>query len=193
MDAFDTIGSATPSRGGNYLRDGIYKFAVEKMLMHRGNDGPTFVAELRVLESAPAEGGVEPNAVGTTVSYAQILQKFKSAPGNARSMVIGVAGGLGYAEHEVDSAFIKSVCGEDQPLRGATVKVSTYRKPTRDGSKTLTLPNWQSVSQEESDIVKMRAFLDSTAATSEETVAATPAQETAKPAGGGVLSRLGKR
>lgn len=189
------ISGATPSQGGNYLRDGIYSLLVEKVVQHQGNDGPTFVAELRVTESKKTEQDVEPNPVGTTVSYAQVLMKFKSAPGNAKAFLLGVLGGLGYAESDLTDQLVDEVVGDGQPLRGAQVKCSTYRKMTRDGSKMLTLPKWQSVAQDEAAIKRGREFLDQTKAVEEDEglapVVAAPATPTAVP--GGVLSRLGKR
>jgi hypothetical protein len=184
-DIHSAIGSATPSKGGNFVRDGEYLFAVEKAITHQNDDGIFFVAELRVLESkavpvtmlAEGETAPTPNPVGSTASLAFNLTKFKSAKGNARAFLIGVLGGIGYAEEQVGGQQSREACSPQQPLRGMLVRDQTFRKMTRGAPGNpphpMTLHKWVPVPQTLDQIKTIRARLD--AAVPAETPAAAPA------------------
>lgn len=173
MSYFKQIGTANASGGGTYIRDGRYKFMVEKVHLNEGYSGACFIAELRVLE-AEATGEVDekgapvqPNKVGSSCSLVCNLKKHESAAGNAKAFAIGVLGGLGYAPEAVGEQILAAICGPNNPLRGAILKDQTFRKPIRTGAnagKPITLHKWESIAQTEADIKNGRAWLDANAA-----------------------------
>lgn len=185
---FATMATANASGGGNWIKDGIYKFMVEKVHLHTGQS-TCFIAELRVLE-AQADGSVDangkpvvPNAVGSSCSLVCDLVKHASAPGNAKAFAIGALGGLGYTEAQVDEQMMVTICGANNPLRGVVVGDTTYRKPIKSGpnqGKPITLHKWQPLAQDATAIKAGRAYLDQHAAVAD-VAASMPAA--AAPAG----------
>lgn len=107
-----------------------------------GNDGPTFIARFKILESRnkgdrDKDGKeVPPNVVGSTVGWVQKLTKFKSAPGNLKAMILST---LGFKEADVSEDDYIGACaaaeGPEQALRGMIVKFSSYRQMTKSGAR----------------------------------------------------------
>lgn len=212
--AFAKIASASATGGGNNIRDGVYKFLVEKVTIQKGHTGESFIAEFRVIESAATgatdERGnpVSPNAPGSTCSMVANLTKHESAAGNAKAFIVGALAGLGYTEEQITPEVMGYVCSEKNPLRGLAVIDETYRGVNKGRSnpanagKPLTLNKWKAISQTEEDVQKQRAWLDAnpprvdTAAQQPAAAAVQPAvnatetqymadkQQPAKPAGG---------
>lgn len=173
MGYFGTIAGANASGGGTWIRDGRYKFMVEKVHLNEGHSGPCFIAELRVMEADPTgevdEQGkpVVPNKAGSSCSLVCNLKKHESAAGNAKAFAIGVLGGLGYTPEQITEQVLTAICGPNNPLRGAVVSDQTYRKPIRTGAnagKPITLHKWESQTQTQESIKAGRAYLDGTAA-----------------------------
>lgn len=180
MNPHDIIGDAKPNKGGAGITDGIYIFAVENLICNpEGNDGLTFIAELRVMKSDPIavsgsqlnlnEKAPEPLPVGTSCSYVQKVAKFKSAKGNWKAFFCALMGGLGYGEAQCTSQLSQTVCSANQPVRGALVKGSSYRRQNqgRDNAANkgqwMTLMNWAPQGdQTEMTIKEVRAHLDAT-------------------------------
>ena len=195
MSAFAKIAGAPMTGGGSSIRDGFYKFLVEKITYQKGHSGEVFIAELRVMESK-SDGSVDdqgkpvvPNAVGSTCSLVCNLTKHESAASNAKKFAFGVLAGLGYTEDKIDEKLMMDICDAKNPLRGAQVYDATYRvlnqgksNPANRG-KPLTLHNWKSVVQTAEDVKKNRAFLDSNIARPEP--AAAPAVASVAPASSG--------
>lgn len=190
---FKKIADASATGGGNNIRDGIYKFLVEKCAIQNGHSGVCFVAEFRVMESAP-NGAVDeqgrpvvPNPVGSTASMVANLTKHESAAGNIKAFVQGALGGLGYSPDQITEELIGEICGEGNPLRGVAVIDETYRGVNKgranaaNAGKPLTLNRWKSVPQTEEDIEAAKAYLDNNAAKSA-APATTPVMDTAKAA-----------
>lgn len=213
--AFAKVAGASATGGGNNIRDGIYKFLVEKISLQNGHSGECFIAEFRVIE-ATANGAVNeqghpivPNAVGSSCSLVANLTKHESAAGNAKAFVVNALAGLGYTEDQITAETMAYICSENNPLRGLAVIDETYRGVNKGRSnpanagKPLTLNKWKAISQTEDDVKQQRAYLDANAAKADTAPAASavvkPAVEAAaampatKPAGGGLLGLLGPK
>jgi hypothetical protein len=157
------IAKAAASNGGNYIKDGRYTFAVTKIEFAEKKVGACFIAEFRVLEAAATEDGVAPNAVGSTCSMVQPIDKFDSAAGNVKSFICALAGAD--PKTVTEDEFVETLdelAGEANPGRGMLIKCETYRKLTKKGDKTLVLPRWEHVSQDEKSIEATRKKLDAT-------------------------------
>lgn len=185
--AFSKIASATATGGGNNIRDGIYKFLVEKVHIQGGHSGECFIAEFRVLESSP-NGAVDeqgrpvvPNAPGSTCSMVCNLTKHASAAGNAKAFVVNALAGLGLTEDKINAETMAYVCSENNPLRGLAVADETYRginkgreNPANAG-KALTLNKWKAITQTEADVNTGRAWLDANPPKVDAAATASPA------------------
>lgn len=184
--------TARASGGGNFLRDGSYKLAVEKAFVRGDEKGWTFIAELRVLESGapgyepPMEGGkpVVPNKVGSTVSFVQ-QSKFDSAPGNVKAFALGCLVTLGYTEEMLTEAKLNDLVQQPaNPMFGIVVGCETFRKPKKSKpSEILTLPKWKPIQQTKADIKAMREYLAGAPSVADAPAPAeAPKAEPAKPA-----------
>lgn len=175
--ALSKIVTARPSGGGNNIRDGRYKYLIEKCLYDpKAFNGELFVAELRVIE-AQYNGDVDeknqpttPNAVGSTVSMTCLLDKFENAAGNVKAFLLGALAPLGYVEDQITEQLILDCCAAGNPLRGIVIGNETRRgfnKGRRNPSNTgkpLTLNSWKPISQTAEDIKAQRAWLDANGA-----------------------------
>lgn len=208
---FKKIAAASATGGGNNIRDGIYKFLIEKCSIQNGHSGVCFVAEFRVME-AESNGAVDengrpvvPNPVGSTASMVANLTKHESAAGNIKAFLQGALGALGYTPEMIDDELISQVVSEANPLRGVAVRDETYRGVNKGRSnpanagKPLTLNKWKTVDQTEDDIEAAKKYLDANAAKADNTpisakteTSATPATTATPPTGkpGGMLSKL---
>lgn len=202
MGALSKIQNATPTNGGNNIKDGNYLYLIEKITYdERARGGATFIAEFRVMES-DANGATDekkkgesgkptvPNPAGSTCSMVCQLDKFENAGGNALAFLLGAMGPLGYVQDSTDltpeqrktiaitEERILEVSGAGNPLRGVAVRNETYRGWNKGKSveanrdKPLTLNSWKQVAQTPADIQACRAWLDANAA---RTVAPAPA------------------
>jgi hypothetical protein len=185
QNAFKKIATAQASGGGNHIRDGKYKFLIDKVFIHEGDENDSFIAELRVMESEPsgevdaAGRPIAPNPVGSTCSFVCNF-KFKSAGGNAKAFVMAA---VGCTEEELTPEQLAFVCSDDNPLRGVAIIDETYRGVNKgrdnpaNAGKPLTLNRWKHVSQTEADVAEGKKYLDSTAAKEPE----APAKDTTAP------------
>jgi hypothetical protein len=221
--AFAKISAATPTDGGNIIRDGNYKMLIEKVIVNAGYNGEAFIAEMRVIEAQPNgavdERGVPvvPNAVGTTASVVCLFKQGDVAYNNAKKLILGVTGGLGYTEAQITPEAMGYLCSDKNPLRGVMVGLETYRGVNKgrnnpaNAGKPLTLNKWKPIAQAEADVLAQRTWLDSNAPKAEQAAApaaatfaqtapaaalapapvqAAPAQPAARPAGGGILGGI---
>lgn len=202
---FKKIADAANTGGGNNIRDGIYKLAVEQCVLNdEAHSGTVFIVEFRVMEASPSgaldEQGrpVTPNQVGTSCSMVCNVTKHESAFGNLKKFLVGSLAGLGYSADQVTEDLIKQVFVDDpKMLRGVVVRDETYRSinkgrvNTANAGKPLTLNKWIAVEQTEEDIAKMRAYLDSSSSITSSDVKTDPTiAQAAQPAGKGMLSAL---
>lgn len=128
MSYWDKIANAKALSGGNIIRDGVYRFIIERLSMNTdGYDGASFIAEFRVVEAAPNEPGVEPNPVGSTVSFIAMVDKHKSALGNVKAFLLAALG-MDDSSGSQFAQICETVCGKGQPMRGVEVRCTTYRK-----------------------------------------------------------------
>ena len=162
------IAGSRASNGGNFIRDGRGVLVIKKISIEKLYEGQTFIAELCVVESAPSgekdEKGqeIQPNPVGSTVSFIQQLEKRpQTAFGNTKAFLLAAA------EEDEDNitseefkAFLDDAKGSKQALRGKLVSYETRRKWTKDKSKLLTLPVFRAYPQTAEDIAARRAAIE---------------------------------
>jgi hypothetical protein len=142
-DLFDSIAEAKANNKSDNFRDGKGLAVVEGCLYDKMNDGMTFVARFKVLESS-SKGDLDPktrqpvvpNAPGSMVGWPQKIEKHKSAPGNVKAFTLNL---LGYEESEVNKdrfkeAFSKLV-GKEQFGRGMLVRFETYQQAVQKGAR----------------------------------------------------------
>ena len=168
--------AAAKSAGvGNKVRDGKYRWAVKKMAVESGHKGNRFQMELVVMKAAkirvvsPANPpkkmeetypDVEPDSVGSTIDWLQMLDKKDSpGPGNVRRMIEDLFG-----KKEDDDAYFETlaeVCdldedGEplDEPLnlvKGMVIEGETLRIITKENKVEITVIKWSHVEQTEEE------------------------------------------
>lgn len=208
---FKKIAAATATGGGNNIRDGRYKFLIEKCHIQEGHTGTCLIAEFRVMEAA-ASGALDeqgkpviPNPVGSTCSMVCNVTKHESAYGNVKAFVQGALGGLGYTPDKIDDQVLAEVFSDANPLRGVAVIDETYRGVNKgranaaNAGKPLTLNKWKSIAQTQEEVQAQAQYLDENVATAEvvqsTTTAATAAASatetvTEKPKSGGLLGAM---
>lgn len=182
------MAAASPTGGGNNIRDGIYRFLIERFFLNSGHSGDSVIAELRVVE-AVANGAADdkghpvvPNTVGSTCSMVCNITKHEAAAGNAKAFAIAAVASLGMGWDEFKAAFpdaegkpseelaLAFLCGEANPLRGVAISDETYRGVNKGRSNPanrglpLTLNKWRPLAQTEAEILAQRAHLDSSTA-----------------------------
>jgi hypothetical protein len=186
---FKKILDSKANAGGTPIRDGKYRFLVKANLMEEKFGGTFWITEFHVLQSskvtvvdldsgAPIQ--VEPNAPGSTCSFAINMITNKSAGGNVKQYVLAL---LGYQDKE------DSVDGEDfmktldaltnmdpkridpdtkKPIgvqigRGFLIDNETFRKKIKGGTnigKPITCNKFAWVEQDDKMIADNRKFLD---------------------------------
>lgn len=182
MDYYEKIAGAKATNGGNYLRDGEYLLGVEAIKLEKGHKGVRFVAEFRVLDSSnkvvpdldrnEKEKGVEliANTVGSKASFVVLLDSNDSAAGNAKAFLLALDGTDSAAVEANPARFVdmmKQACSPAQPLRGAVIRASSFRKTIRvpkDPRNPIFMGmNWQHVTQTIEEIVARRNSWDAEA------------------------------
>lgn len=170
-DIAKKIAESDARGGGNWLKDGRGVLVVKALKFDNMEGGDTFVAEMLVESSesypdAKDDKGqpVIANAPGSTVSYVQQLDKFKSAFSNTKTFILALMGEDESAVKPEDfAAAFEKLCSKENPARGMRIKYSTFRKLTKAKDKSLTLPVWEHVTQTADDIAATRAKLEGTA------------------------------
>ncbi len=206
QDVFSKIANASATKGGNNLRDGKYRFVIERVQLHTGHTGTCIIPELRVVKADRTEKDVEPNAVGSTTSCVWNLSQHDSAPGNVKAFVLAV---LGLDEASTPPAKMQelsaTMVSEGQPFRGIEIDVTTMRrvnqgrKNAANRGQIMVLPNWQHVQgQTRESIASNRTMLDTgTVPAAAAQAPATPVTPPTPPAtspqsGGSILGGLFK-
>jgi hypothetical protein len=176
-DIYKKIYESKASVGGTPIKDGSYLLIVNKLMLEPKHSGLMFIAEFVVEESAPvdvddrfrlpAEIGrpIEPNKPGTEVSFVINLTKNnESGPGNVKAFVLALDGS--HEDEISEEEFVnklKAATGPDQPLRGAQIRDTTWRKLIQKGAnagKPFTAHRWSYVEQSLEQIAAVRAKLD---------------------------------
>ncbi len=171
--------TARASGGGNYFRDGSGILIVKALKHETLYKGETFVAEF-VVESSKSDPTakdaagqpIEANPPGTTVTF---IQQYDVRPDTAfaqvkaflfalfdesdDSLAKAAAANKRQLQDEFGAAYNAAV-GEAQLARGMRIKYSTIRKYTKDKSKLLTLPVFETLKQTAEQIAATRAQLD---------------------------------
>lgn len=143
-ELFGEIGAAKMNNKTPNLKDGQGVVLIKELLCKKLNEGPTFIAALKVVSSSSkgdidqvTKQPVEPSAPGSAVSWIQKLKKFKSAPGNVKGFILTA---LNKAEASVSpddfaKALARSI-SKEQPMRGMLLRYSTYQQQVQSGPTT---------------------------------------------------------
>lgn len=167
---------ARAAMGSNFIRGGRGIALIQALKLEELNAGPTFVAELLILQSEDIPGqtdakgaALHANPPGTTVAFIQQFRKFEqTAFGNVKAFLLALDD---VAEDQVPEAALmeafEAAVGKDNPLRGTRVAYETYQKKSRKNAIDLTLPKWIRVPGQTDEIVAdTRKWLDQKAALS---------------------------
>lgn len=166
------IADAPDTGSGNFIKDGKGRLVVLKAFIYKGFKGTRFIAEFKVLSSQkiPVEStlapqdferqfkyppppgfpklDIEPNATGTTCSFAVPLgdPKIPSGPANVRAFVLALFGKNGneVSPSEFQST-LKDLVSSANPARGLLIDYETQRKAKKNGREELVLPIWTHV------------------------------------------------
>lgn len=174
QDLFNKIGAANVNLKEDVFRDGKGIVTVRQLIAKRFFQGNTFVARVKVKESASkgdkdpkTQAPVEPNAAGSNVGWPQMLDKHPSAPGNVKAFVLAL---LGKDEKDVKgpefAAALEELVSAKQPGRGMLIGYETYQQPTRTTGKVNTYVRWihvpKTAGNDPKSIAERRAELDKT-------------------------------
>jgi hypothetical protein len=155
-------GTKPATTGGSYIVDGDYDFLIENILMREnGFKGDSFVAELRVERSERVEQDVAPNKVGSSASYARVLNSdFQFQLMMAFMYAVASATGDDLESMSVKELeeWLKYCTGKEQPCRGIRIHGRTYRTKTKKGD-VITAVRWSASEQEGEEIAANRAKL----------------------------------
>lgn len=169
----EKIAKARASAGGNYIRDGKYRFLVHRLLLEDKFSGTCFIAELEVVSAEAQFPDITPNQPGTMASYAVNLDGNgkQSAPGNIKAFVLAL---LGFEENEVSDGDVAEaldgLTSDAQPGRGMYIDTETWRKQARSGKNAeldekgrgkLLMNSWAHVEQTEAEVAERRKQIDS--------------------------------
>ena len=159
------IANAKSSAGGNVIRDGKGRLVVKRMAIETKFSGTMFICEFGVKESTATRSDVQANAAGSECSFVCNLDKNIAAPGKTKDLLLRL---LGEDEDKISPddfvAALANATGPENPCRGMVVDYETYRKFTRDGKKELVIPKFFHVEQTSEDVLRERAILDKTGA-----------------------------
>lgn len=142
----EQIANAKANRSGNIIRDGRYLFEVVAVTADKKFKGNMFIAELKVLEAIKTHAAIEPNSVGSTVSYIVNLDdKMGLGIGNAKSFLMGL---FGVSEEEISVDVICEVASEKQPAKGMHIRDEAFSKPKQSKpTESFTHHRWEHVTE----------------------------------------------
>lgn len=174
-ELFGEIGAAKVNNKTPNLRDGQGVVLIKELLCKKLNEGPTFIAALKVVSSSSkgdidqvTKQPVEPSAPGSAASWIQKLKKFKSAPGNVKGFLLTA---LNKAEANVTpdqfAQALARAISKEQPMRGMLIRFSTYQQQVQSGptaGQWRTYVNWSFIGKDAGnspdEIAARRAELD---------------------------------
>lgn len=171
---FKKIAESKAAGAGRPFDPGKYKLTLQKLFIHEGFKGSTFIAELLVRESQSTgevnrAGKVEiPLKEGVTGSFAVNLDN-PNAKGsqysNVKRFTLAL---LGEDEDAVTNEkfieLLEELAGEagekSQPLRGAHIELETFKKPKQsNANEDFTHHRWTHVPMTEAELKASRASL----------------------------------
>jgi len=165
---FKKIAEAKVSEGGNNLLDGRYRLAVKATKTEDGFKGSRFVAEFVVVaaQKIPVTElktgkalDITPNAVGSDVSWVQMLEKHENALGNVKGLIQDLYGEA--PESDDDLIEVLTELDDKNSAFGMVIDCSTYRKRTAKNDVEIVIPKWSHVEQSDEDVQKMRQWIES--------------------------------
>lgn len=170
------IAGATPTGGGNNLRDGRYRLAVRKTALESGFKGARWGMDFVVAACSKMPGlvelktgrpiDIEPNAVGTDVGIVKMLTTDKSyqAPGlgDAKSFVLAL---FGIPMSDATPADLLSMLDELDKSNsgyGMVIDCVTRRKVSGENEVEMVLQDWHHVpGQTAEHILATRKWIES--------------------------------
>ena len=174
------IAQADTMGGGNWPRDGRYLWCVERLWLKMGGyKGDSFIANMFVAEAASTSPEVQPNAVGSTVSYSINMSKNPVAKQLVKTLICGILGAEVSTdpaaklrqEQEIEALFVgyhdpqtgrqvPAVIDREQPLRGYLVEVEAWTGRTVGKNTPITKYSFKSIKMSDQDRAQWRARLD---------------------------------
>jgi hypothetical protein len=165
---------------GDNARDGKYRFIVKRLAIEDGFKGVKFVAELLVKTSAKVQVvsaldsskvlEVQPNAVGDTVKWMQMLEKHEGAMDRVRGFIYVLYGET--QQTMDDAAYLDTLdlltggtpeqlkgLADRNPACGMEIAASTRRTMTKKGEEIVAL-SWETVKDAEERQDANRALLE---------------------------------
>jgi hypothetical protein len=176
---FKKIVEAKANGTGRPFESGKYRLTLQKLFIHEGFKGSTFIAELLV-RGSQATGEVNrhsgkpeiPVPAGTIGSFAVGLDN-PNAKGaqfsNVKRFLLAL---LGENEDEVTNEkfleMLEELCGDEgekaQPLKGAYIDLETFKKPKQSNqNEDFTHHRWTHVPMDEAALSASRAALEKAA------------------------------
>lgn len=125
MGLFSNISQAQFSEGGNYLKEGVFRLEVMKVILKKTRKGPMgFIAELRIVQSSN-----KLHEIGSDVTW-MTLDSQEPFLGNVKQFIASVSD---VEMNTVDEAAAEFVVDEAQPLKGLFVRASAVNITTQKG------------------------------------------------------------
>jgi hypothetical protein len=156
-------GTKPATTGGTYIVDGDYDFLIENLIMREsGFKGDSFVAELRVERADQTEHDVKPNKVGSSASYARVLNsdfQYQLMMAFMYQVAVATDDDLENMSPKELEDWLKYCTGKEQPCRGVRISGRTYRTKTKKGD-VITAIRWSAKEQEGEEIAANRVKLD---------------------------------
>ena len=172
------IAQADTMGGGNWPKDGRYVWAIERIWLKDGYKGMSLIINAHVVESTQTNSQVQPNAVGSSVSYPINYSKNPVAKQLIKTALCGILNEevstdpvikqrqdqeieallVGYNDSRTGRA-VPAVTDREQPLRGYLVAADVWTGQTAKGTP-ITKYNFTSIKMSDQDRVQWRAKLD---------------------------------
>lgn len=126
MGIFAGIKDAETSKGGSYIKGGVYDAEILKVDADKNRKGdPFFVVTFRILTAS----GANANAVGTEPAWL-VMQRWDTFLGMVKHFC---AVACDIDEGEVTEEGVEAVLGADQPLAGTKIHIVADEVETRSG------------------------------------------------------------
>ncbi len=125
---------------GVYIDPGVYKLQIERVRVHEGHKGTSFIVDFTVLESERLGTYPEPTPTGTRAAYVVKLD-------DPNNMGLGAMKAFFRAcEPSATDELLFDLCqaaiAADQPLKGATIRTVAQHKKTAKGNNFTTF-SWK--------------------------------------------------
>lgn len=153
--------AAQVSRKSDYFTDGMGTVMLKEIRNFQSQQGlPTVVFDFEVVNSQPKDGGT-PNAPGSDAATVHTLGgKYDYGFRDVKSTLFAIVGGTPDKFDEMFESLVAAAMSPEQPLRGALVNYSTFRKPNKSGGNNTYVRFSANGDNGDEALAKRRADLD---------------------------------